>query len=37
MDNHMSAHRFFVNESGILTQPMPTVVQPEALLQLNLF
>ena len=37
MDNHMTAHRFFVNESGILTQPMPTVVQPEALLQLNLF
>jgi hypothetical protein len=37
MDNHMSAHRFFVNESGILTQPMPTMVQPEALLQLNLF
>jgi hypothetical protein len=37
MDNHMTAHRFFVNESGILTQPMPTMVQPEALLQLNLF
>ena len=37
MDNHMNAHRFFVNESGILTQPMPEVVKPEALLQLNLF
>ena len=37
MDNHMTAHRFFVNESGILTQPMPEVVKPEALLQLNLF
>jgi hypothetical protein len=37
MDNHMTAHRFFVNESGILTQPMPEVVTSEALLQLNLF
>lgn len=38
MDNHMSAHKFFVNEAGILVQPMEIEVrQPEALLQLNLF
>jgi hypothetical protein len=37
MDNHMGAHKFFVNESGILVSPMPEIVQSEALLQLNLF
>lgn len=38
MQNHQRAHGFFVNESGILTQPMNIEVpKPEALLQLNLF
>ena len=37
MDNHMGAHKFFVNESGVLVRPMPEIVKPEALLQLNLF
>ena len=38
MDNHMAAHKFFVNEAGILVSPMKIdVLQPEALLQLNLF
>ena len=38
MENHQRAHSFFVNESGILTQPMNIEVPgPEALLQLNLF
>jgi hypothetical protein len=38
MQDHQRAHNFFVNESGILTQPMNIEVRkPEALLQLNLF
>lgn len=38
MQNHQQAHNFFVNEAGILTQPMNIEVpKPEALLQLNLF
>jgi hypothetical protein len=38
MDNHMSAHSFFVNEAGILVQPMNIEVsEAGALLQLNLF
>lgn len=39
MQNHQRAHSFFVNEAGILTQPMNIEVnpQPEAFLQLNLF
>ena len=38
MQNHQRAHSFFVNESGILTQPINIeVAKPEALLQLNLF
>lgn len=38
MQNHQAAHNFFVNEAGILVQPMNIEV-PEAgaLLQLNLF
>ena len=38
MDNHTSAHKFFVNEAGVLVQPMEIEI-PEAgaLLQLNLF
>jgi hypothetical protein len=37
MDKHMSAHKFFVNESGILTTPMSIEVPVEGLRQLELF
>jgi Domain of unknown function (DUF932) len=38
MQNHMDAHRFFVNESGVLVNPMKIEVpEPGALKQLNLF
>jgi len=38
MDKHMAAHKFFVNESGILVSPMEIEVHEEGLLkQLNLF
>jgi hypothetical protein len=38
MDKHMSAHKFFVNESGILTQPMPQIeIMEGGLVQLDLF
>jgi hypothetical protein len=37
MDRHMSAHKFFVNESGILTTPMSIEVPVEGLRQLELF
>lgn len=38
MDNHMGAHKFFVNEAGVLVKPMNIEIpSPEALLQLNLF
>jgi len=38
MQNHMDAHKFFVNESGILVSPMTIDVPTEGeLQQLNLF
>jgi hypothetical protein len=38
MDKHMSAHKFFVNESGILTTPMPQIeIMEGGLVQLDLF
>lgn len=38
MDKHMSAHKFFVNESGILTTPMPQIeIMEGGLIQLDLF
>jgi len=38
MQNHQAAHKFFVNEAGILVSPMEIEVpKREALLQLNLF
>jgi hypothetical protein len=39
MNNHIKAHEFFVNESGVLVSPLPeiTIPEPGALAQLEMF
>jgi hypothetical protein len=37
MDKHMDAHGFFVNESGILVNPMTIEVNETPFVQLDLF